>query len=68
VRSKWDENIALKQTLNLNEKQTIYVEYGDMIGRSAWFVAVLIMFFALAKFLRTFGKVTPYGGRNAEKN
>jgi apolipoprotein N-acyltransferase len=63
-RSNWDENVAMKASLNLNTDLTIYAQYGDILGRVSWFVAVLIMILTGAKFLRTFGKITPYGGRN----
>jgi apolipoprotein N-acyltransferase len=68
VRSNWDENVALKHTVNLNSEQTIYVRYGDLLGRVSWFVAVLILILACVKYLRTFGSITPYGGRNKETN
>jgi apolipoprotein N-acyltransferase len=67
-RSNWDENVALKHTVNLNSEQTIYVRYGDLLGRVSWFVAVLILILACVKYLRTFGSITPYGGRNKETN
>ncbi len=65
-QTKWDEQTAIKGTLNLNSEKTVYVEYGDMLGRISWFVSVLIMILALVKFLRKFGTRTPYGGRNIE--
>ena len=61
--TKWDEQIALKGTLNLNDEQTIYVQYGDLLGRVAWFVTMLVMVLSIVKFLRKFGTITPYGGR-----
>jgi apolipoprotein N-acyltransferase len=61
--TKWDEQVAIKAKINLNDEQTVYVQYGDMIGRTAWFVTILVMILAIAKFLRKFGKLTPYGGR-----
>jgi apolipoprotein N-acyltransferase len=61
--SNWDEQTALKQDLNRNTKQTAYVKYGDFLGRTSWFVTLLIIVFSSVKFLRKFGSLTPYGGR-----
>ncbi|WP_343789632.1 apolipoprotein N-acyltransferase [Wandonia haliotis] len=62
-KSGWDEQIALRQTLNLNAEQTIYATYGDILGRVSWFVTMLIMILTVVRYLRKFGTKTPYGGR-----
>ena len=47
--TKWDEAIVIKTILSTNSTITFYVRYGDFIGRLSAFVAVLFIFFALAK-------------------
>ncbi len=62
-KSAYDVQLALRETINLNSELTPYVTYGDMIGRISWLATVLILILAAVKFLRRFGKVTPYGGK-----
>lgn len=61
-KSSYDIQLALRESINLNDELTPYVVHGDMIGRISWLAAVLILILAGVKFLRKFGKITPYGG------
>jgi apolipoprotein N-acyltransferase len=63
-KSDYDVQLAMRETINLNDEITPYVLYGDMIGRISYLAAILIMILAGVRFLRRFGKHTPYGGRS----
>jgi len=47
-RSKWDERISLNGTINLNDKLTVYVRFGDMIGRICLLVFGLCVLYYIA--------------------
>lgn len=47
----WKERTAIKGTLHANDAQTIYVQYGDYIGRVAAFMAVFAILYLVAKAL-----------------
>ena len=47
--TQWDEEIVIKGRLETNSTQTIYVMYGDYIGRISAFIAVMFLCFAVAK-------------------
>ena len=47
--TKWDERLSIRQTLKTNTSQTIYVQYGDYIGRLSSFVACMFLLFTIAK-------------------
>ncbi|MEE3036810.1 MAG: apolipoprotein N-acyltransferase [Bacteroidota bacterium] len=47
--TKWDEQIAIRQTLKTNNTQTLYVRYGDYIGRLSSFVASMFILFTIVK-------------------
>ena len=47
--TKWDEEIVIKGRLETNTTQTIYVRFGDYIGRISTFIAVMFLCFAVAK-------------------
>lgn len=47
----WWERTAIKGTLHANEAMTIYVQYGDYIGRVADFMAVFAVLYLIAKVL-----------------
>ena len=47
--TKWDEEIVIKGRLETNTTQTIYVKFGDYIGRISAFIAVMFLCFAVAK-------------------
>lgn len=49
--TEWWEKNAIKGTLNANDKQTFYVEYGDYIGRVSTFLAVIALLYLIAKVL-----------------
>jgi hypothetical protein len=53
----------MRETINLNSELTPYTVHGDLLGRISWLASVLILILAMVRFMRTFGKVTPYGGR-----
>lgn len=44
----WEEDV-IRGKLNLNSEQTFYTLYGDVIGRSFTFVAVLLLIFTFVK-------------------
>lgn len=46
---------AFRETVQLNAEPTFYVIYGDVIGRSFSFVALLIVALTLVRYLRRFG-------------
>ena len=47
--TKWEEEIVIKGRLETNTTQTIYVRFGDYIGRISAFIAVMFLCFAAAK-------------------
>ena len=47
--TKWNEAIAIKDIIMTNTTQTIYVQFGDYIGRISAFLAILFLCFAVAK-------------------
>jgi len=63
-KSAYDVQLAMRETINLNYEITPYVLHGDMIGRISYLAAILIMILAGVRFLKRFGKHTPYGGRS----
>lgn len=63
-KSEYDIQLAMRDEINLNNVLTPYVVHGDLIGRISWLATVLILILAGVKFLRKFGKVTPYGGKS----
>ncbi|MEZ4937448.1 MAG: apolipoprotein N-acyltransferase [Crocinitomicaceae bacterium] len=56
-KTGWWEDAVIKGTIKLNSEETFYVQYGDIIGRVSGFTAILILVFALFKWLRSFGGV-----------
>jgi apolipoprotein N-acyltransferase len=65
-KSKYDVQLALRETMHLNAHLTPYVVHGDMIGRISQLATVLILVLAGVRFLRRFGKITPYGGNKKD--
>ena len=51
--SDWWVPDAINKTVNLNDEITFYMMYGDVLGRSLSFVAVLLVLFT---FVRRFKK------------
>ena len=51
--TKWWKEDVIRGTLNLNNDQTFYTLYGDVIGRSFGFVAVLLLIFTFVKRFKT---------------
>lgn len=51
--TKWWQPAVIRGTLNLNDEQTFYTTYGDVMGRSFAFVAALLILFT---FVRRFKK------------
>ena len=47
--TQWDEEVVIKDTLVTNQYQTLYVRFGDYIGRLSAFIAVMFLCFAFAK-------------------
>lgn len=54
--TNWWVPTVIKAKVQLSKKQTIYATYGDFIGRSFAFVAVLILIFALKNKIRPLNK------------
>ncbi|MFA6677311.1 MAG: apolipoprotein N-acyltransferase [Bacteroidales bacterium] len=50
MRTKWWKKDVLRGNLNLNNKMTIYVENGDIIGRAAAFIFALFSLLLLSQF------------------
>lgn len=50
--TKWWKESAIKEQLNVNNKITFYVEFGDYIGRISAFITVLIILYRLVILLR----------------
>jgi apolipoprotein N-acyltransferase len=44
--TNWWEQAVIKSKLYLNNKQTFYTKHGDMIGRIASFLAVLMLLYS----------------------
>lgn len=57
-KTGWWKPAVIKGNIKLSQKETFYVVYGDIIGRVSGFTALLILAFALFKFLRPFGPNT----------
>ena len=51
--SDWWVPDAINRTVNLNDEQTFYMTYGDVLGRSLSFVSLLLLLFT---FVRRFKK------------
>ncbi len=47
--TKWWVPAVIRSEVNLNKSQTFYTRYGDVIGRSFSFVAVLLLLYTLVK-------------------
>ena len=50
-RTSWWEPIAIRGTVNLNDKKTCYTEYGDVTGRLCSFMFLLLIIALLARRL-----------------
>jgi apolipoprotein N-acyltransferase len=54
--SVYNERIALRGQVRMNEEITFYVRYGDLIGRIAAFMTALIMLSTLVRFMPNQGR------------
>jgi len=45
-KTSWWKDDVLKQNVLLNEKKTFYVEYGDYIARTAYYMSVIILLYS----------------------
>ena len=52
--TNWWEVDVIKETLNLNSKQTFFTTYGNVMGRSFAFIAVLLILFTFVKRFKKF--------------
>jgi len=50
--TKWWTEAAIKGEININEKLTFYVKYGDYIARVAAFMSAVILMFLVTSFFR----------------
>ncbi len=48
-KTKWWKPIAIKTTLNANDKLTFYVRYGDYIGKIALIASLLLIVFTISR-------------------
>ena len=48
---KWWERAAIKETLNINNKITFYVRYGDFIGRISTFAGIFFALYTIVKII-----------------
>lgn len=55
--TEWWEPDVIKARLNLNSKQTFYTTYGNVMGRSFAFVAVLLILFTFVKRFKKFRSI-----------
>jgi apolipoprotein N-acyltransferase len=60
-KTSWWKEFAIKQDVNLNEKITFYVKYGDYIARTASYMSVVIFIYAI--FLSFSGRIKRVFGR-----
>lgn len=51
-KTKWWTTDVIRGQLNLNNEQTVYTKYGNVLGRSFGFVSVLLLLFTFVKLLR----------------
>jgi apolipoprotein N-acyltransferase len=51
--TEWWVPDVIKSSLNLNEKITFYVKYGDYLGRVSDFFAIILLAYTLVNFLIT---------------
>lgn len=51
-QTEWWQPAYINGSLNLNNKQTVFVKYGDIIGRVAKFLFFLFMLMAISRFIR----------------
>lgn len=50
-KTKWWEQDVIKNTMQMNDEITIYVKMGDYIGRSCFFVSLLLFFYTLSRWI-----------------
>lgn len=48
-KTKWWEPIAIKSTLNANDKITFYVKYGDYIGKISLIASLLLILYTISR-------------------
>ncbi|MBN1821957.1 MAG: apolipoprotein N-acyltransferase [Prolixibacteraceae bacterium] len=53
-KTKWWEDAVIRGNINLNDKITFYVKYGDYIARISAFLSVMLILFLIVKqFIKT---------------
>ena len=50
----WWKESTIRRTLNKNKAKTVYAQYGDVLGRSFSFVALLLLIYTFAKRLMSY--------------
>lgn len=50
-QTKWWTSTAIKNYLKLNDEQTLYVRFGDYLGRIAQFLSILLILYTIVKEL-----------------
>lgn len=51
-RSEWWVPAVLKQEVTINNRMTFYVTYGAFIGRTASFMAVLLLIYTMVRYIK----------------
>lgn len=50
-QTKWWEKDVIKQTLQMNTEITVYVKMGDYIGRTSFFVSLLLVIYTISRWI-----------------
>lgn len=50
--TKWWTPDVIRGQINLNDDQTVYTQYGNVLGRSFGFVSVLLLLYTIVKYFR----------------
>jgi apolipoprotein N-acyltransferase len=50
-KTEWWTKTAIKQTLQMNTELTVYVKMGDYIGRTSFFIMVLLMIYTITRWI-----------------
>lgn len=51
MQTNWWEEDVIKHTMQMNDEITMYVKMGDYIGRSCFFVSLLLFFYTLSRWI-----------------
>jgi apolipoprotein N-acyltransferase len=51
-KTSWWEPAVIKAQVRINNEQTYYARYGDFLGRTAFFIAVLLVLYTLVRYVK----------------